>query len=91
MHCRGQAEVLHVPLGPEFSVYIKGIDSQHRYLVTVLNNLYIGILAGEEKKVVGETLNSLVDYTKFHFRSEERLFDRRRIRVSPCGEPSPPA
>ncbi|BES80559.1 bacteriohemerythrin [Pyrodictium abyssi] len=62
--------------GPEFSVYIRGVDNQHRYLVTVLNNLYISILAGEEKKVVDETLNSLVDYTKFHFRSEEKLFDK---------------
>ncbi|KSW11631.1 hypothetical protein CF15_02030 [Pyrodictium occultum] len=62
--------------GPELSVYIKGLDNQHRYLVTVLNNLYISLLAGEEKEVVDDVLKSLVDYTRFHFRSEEKLFDK---------------
>lgn len=62
--------------GPEFSVYIKGIDNQHRYLVTVLNNLYRNVLAGEGEEVVSEALNRLIDYTRFHFRSEEKLFDK---------------
>jgi len=62
--------------GPEFSVYIRGIDNQHRYLVVTLNNLYRHLLAGSPRRVLDDTLDALADYTKFHFRSEERLFDR---------------
>jgi hemerythrin len=62
--------------GPEFSVYIKGIDRQHNYLVTTLNNLYRHLLAGSDREYMDETLKAMADYTKFHFRSEEVLFDK---------------
>ena len=62
--------------GPEFSVYIRGIDNQHRYLVVTLNNLYRYLLSGQPRKILDPTLDALADYTKFHFRSEERLFDK---------------
>jgi len=62
--------------GPEFSVYIKGLDNQHHYLVTTLNNLYKYLLAGSARRILDDTLNALLDYTKFHFRSEEVLFDK---------------
>ena len=62
--------------GPEFSVYIKGLDRQHNYLVTTLNNLYRHLIAGSSREVIDDTLSALVDYTKFHFRSEEILFDK---------------
>jgi len=62
--------------GPEFSVYIRGIDRQHQYLVTTLNNLYRYLLAGSPRKVLDNVLDALVEYTKFHFRSEEVLFDK---------------
>jgi len=62
--------------GPEFTVYIRGIDNQHRYLVVTLNNLYRYLLAGETGKALSDTLDALVDYTRFHFRSEKRLFDK---------------
>ena len=62
--------------GPHFSVFVKGIDSQHNYLVTVLNNLYIMMIAGSSKYYIDDALSSLIDYTKFHFRSEEKLFDK---------------
>ena len=62
--------------GPEFSVYIHGIDRQHHYLVVTLNNLYRYLLAGSPRKVIDNTLDAMADYTKFHFRSEERLFDK---------------
>ena len=62
--------------GPEFSVYIRGIDNQHQYLVVTLNNLYRHLLAGSPRRVLDDTLDALAGYTRFHFRSEERLFDR---------------
>ena len=62
--------------GPEFSVYIRGLDNQHQYLVVTLNNLYRYLIAGSPRKVLDNTLDAMADYTKFHFRSEERLFDK---------------
>ena len=61
---------------PEFSVFVKGIDNQHHYLVVTLNNLYRYLLSGQPRKVLDKTLDAMADYTKFHFRSEERLFDK---------------
>ena len=62
--------------GPEFSVYVKGLDRQHMYLVTTLNNLYRFLLSGQPRKVMDRTLDALSEYTRFHFRSEELLFDK---------------
>ena len=79
----GEADLVEVKLrdslytwGPEFSVYVKGIDNQHYFLVTTLNNLYRHLLAGSEREVVDRILDALASYTKFHFRSEEVLFDK---------------
>ena len=79
----GHAHVVVVKLkeklyrwGPEFSVYIHGIDKQHQYLVVTLNNLYKYLLAGSPRRILDDTLDALTDYTKFHFRSEEKLFDK---------------
>lgn len=60
----------------QLSVYVKGLDNQHKYLVNTLNSLYRATVMGEADKVVSTILSRLVDYTKFHFRSEEILMER---------------
>lgn len=58
------------------SVYVRGIDRQHMFLVANLNMLYLGLVAGEDKDAMEEALRNLAEYTHFHFRSEERLMDK---------------
>lgn len=58
------------------SVYVKGVDNQHKYLVNTLNSLYEATVTGEGERVFNPILKRLVDYTKFHFRSEEILMDK---------------
>ena len=58
------------------SVYVKGIDRQHMFLIANLNMLYLGLVAGEDRGALEEVLKNLGEYTRFHFRSEERLMDK---------------
>ena len=60
----------------KLSVGVKSIDDQHKKLVTLLNQLHDGMMAGKGKEVVGIVLKGLVDYTATHFKYEEDLFAR---------------
>ncbi len=60
----------------DLSVYVVGLDNQHKYLVNTLNSLYHATIRGEAEKVASTILKRLVDYTKFHFRSEEILMEK---------------
>ncbi len=60
----------------EYSVNIKEIDQQHQQLVELINRMYdIVIIGGEiDKKRIRRVLLELANYTDYHFRSEEKLF-----------------
>lgn len=58
------------------SVYVRGVDRQHQFLVANLNILYLGLVAGSGQDATEEVLRNLEEYTRFHFRSEERLMDK---------------
>lgn len=58
------------------TVYVPGIDRQHRFLIETLNLLYVSLLAGVGSRVMNRVLKNLLDYTRFHFRSEEVLMRR---------------
>lgn len=60
----------------EYSVKVKEIDSQHKELIRIINQLYDDIYAGKPKKNLEEILNKLEEYTHIHFSTEERYFDR---------------
>ncbi len=60
----------------ELSVYVPGLDNQHKYLVNTLNSLYHSTVTGEAEEVISTILKRLVDYTRFHFRSEEILMEK---------------
>ena len=60
------------------TVYVPGIDRQHRFLIATLNLLYVSLLAGVGGRVMDRVLKNLLDYTRFHFRSEEVLMTRYR-------------
>jgi hemerythrin len=56
------------------------IDGQHKNLVDMTNKLYMGCLKGDEAARIYfmNTIHEAVDYTKYHFSTEERLMERIR-------------
>ena len=60
----------------QLSVYIPGLDNQHKYLINTLNSLYHATVTGEAEEVISTILKRLIDYTRFHFRSEEILMEK---------------
>ena len=64
--------------GEEFSVGYADIDSQHKRLFQLADQLHAAMTAGKGKQVLGNTLNNLISYTKRHFSDEEMLMERHR-------------
>ncbi|MBI4848457.1 MAG: bacteriohemerythrin, partial [Nitrospirae bacterium] len=54
------------------SVNVKEIDDQHKKLISLINELHEGIQSGEEKNILGDVLEELINYTRYHFSAEER-------------------
>ena len=57
---------------PDLSVGIDRIDQQHKKIVTILNELYEAMQAGQGREALGKVLNDLLLYTKTHFAAEEQ-------------------
>jgi len=59
-----------------FSVGVGMIDSDHKQLIGLVNQLHDAMRAGHGKDVLGKTLDGLIDYTKGHFGREEAEMSR---------------
>jgi hemerythrin-like metal-binding protein len=57
-----------------YEVGFKLIDDQHVKLINIMNELYDAQQRGTGQLIVNESLNELVDYTVYHFSTEEKLF-----------------
>jgi hemerythrin len=57
----------------KLSVGVKEIDDQHKQLIKLLNELFSAMAKGQGKTLLKEIVEKLTDYTKVHFREEERL------------------
>ncbi|MBF0187498.1 MAG: bacteriohemerythrin [Magnetococcales bacterium] len=60
------------------SVGVEALDEDHRQLLTLINSLYKALRIGTGGKVIGNTLEELVSYTREHFQREERVMAERR-------------
>ena len=60
----------------QFSVGVEEIDSQHKKLVQLINGLHAHILAGDAKHIMGTVLDRMIEYTAFHFETEEKLMKK---------------
>ena len=60
----------------EFNTGIKAIDIQHKRWIQYINELHAGITGGNSITAACEIINKLVEYTKFHFKFEEDLFEQ---------------
>ena len=56
-----------------YSVQVREIDSQHKKLVAILNDLFEAMHAGQGRDALERVLNDLARYTRIHFAFEERL------------------
>jgi len=58
---------------PKYTVNHPVMDEHHHSLFKLIDRLSEAIIEKKEKEVIGETLSSLIDYTKMHFAAEEHL------------------
>jgi hemerythrin len=58
---------------PEMSVGVDALDTDHKMLVSLINQLADAIAAGEARALVASVLNGLLDYTVYHFGREEAM------------------
>ena len=56
-----------------FSVNVREIDQQHQKLVDMINEFY-GHVGKDSGQAFRSLLKSLVEYTQYHFATEERYF-----------------
>ncbi len=57
--------------GEHLSVGVKVFDQEHKELINLVNTLNQALKAGSAKKTMEDILQSLVNYTKIHFKHEE--------------------
>jgi len=57
----------------KYGVNIREIDAQHKKLIGIVCQLHEAMRQGKGKQVLGEVLGNLIQYTRTHFASEERL------------------
>jgi hemerythrin len=56
------------------SVNVGEIDKQHQQLINMINDLDDAMRQGKGKTVLRKILAGLMDYTSFHFSTEEKYF-----------------
>jgi hemerythrin len=56
------------------SVNVAEIDSQHKTLVGMLNDLHDAMKKGEGRRIIDGIVKGLVDYSITHFATEEKYF-----------------
>ncbi|MBI9044727.1 MAG: hemerythrin family protein [Anaerolineaceae bacterium] len=58
------------------SVNIQEFDQHHKKLIDMINNLHQAMKQGKGKDVLEDILKGLVEYTDFHFKTEEEYFKK---------------
>jgi hemerythrin-like metal-binding protein len=57
----------------QLTVGIEEIDQQHHKLVQLINGLHNHMLAGDASEIMNKVLDRVIEYTGFHFGTEEQL------------------
>jgi len=55
------------------NVGVEEIDQQHQKLVQLINGLHNHMLAGDASEIMNKVLDRVIEYTGFHFQTEEQL------------------
>jgi methyl-accepting chemotaxis protein/hemerythrin len=59
-----------------FSVGFDVIDSQHKRLIEMINELYESFITGDARHKVSDIVNDMTEYANYHFLTEEQCFER---------------
>ncbi len=59
-----------------FSVKINVLDTHHKRLFDLINTLYDAMKEKKARDVLGNIFSELIDYTVYHFKAEEELFQK---------------
>ena len=59
-----------------YSVGISSFDRHHKHLIGLINKLYDAMRAGKASQELDSLMIGLIDYTQFHFTSEEKLLSQ---------------
>ncbi len=54
-------------------------DEQHQKLISILNDLHEAMRIKKDKELIGKTLTELIDYTIYHFQTEEKLLEEHQF------------
>jgi len=60
----------------KYSVNVPEIDEQHKKLFSLVNRMYDAMHAGKGRDMIGTVIAEFVDYTDYHFKTEEALLHR---------------
>ncbi len=62
-------------LADKYSVGYDEIDNQHKKLVEMINDLHASFKQGAANKVIENILSEMIQYTDYHFKTEEKYFE----------------
>ncbi len=65
-----------MPWGSKLKIGIDEIDGQHKKLVSLINQLHKAMKLKKRRQKSKDILKELTDYTVYHFRFEEELFEK---------------
>jgi hemerythrin len=60
------------------SVNVAEIDTQHKKLIEMINELDSAMKQGKGRTILGGIINGLIEYAGSHFATEEKYFDQFR-------------
>lgn len=58
-----------------YKVNLPVVDEQHERLFDLVNELYDSVVRGDEQYALGNILDELINYTVYHFDTEEKMFE----------------
>ena len=61
----------------KYTVYVAEMDEQHQKLVAIINRFYEASQEAPNKRKNEVLFDELINYTKYHFSTEEQLFDSK--------------
>ncbi len=76
------AEIVSVPpmiWSAAHAIGITEIDDQHAHLADLIEKLSAALLDGLDKDAIQTSLDKLIQFTKFHFGTEERLMEQHQV------------
>lgn len=59
-----------------YSVGVNILDSQHKEIIKLINELYDSMKSGKTQNVIQGIVNSLEIYAEYHFQTEEELLEK---------------